>query len=113
MSVQDSANLSVDLKERALQVTTDPDHQFDLSLQLDDLDTAVKIARSVLEPEVETKWRVIGDRALTVWRVDLARESFEKAGALSALAIERGCRSLQQQPERRVQTIWRLRRCSS
>ncbi|KAG1772112.1 chitin synthase-domain-containing protein [Suillus occidentalis] len=53
--------------------------------------TAVEIAHSVSEPEVETKWKV-----------DLARESFEKAGDLSALAIERGCRSLQQQPKRRL-----------
>jgi coatomer subunit beta' len=76
-----------DLKELALQVTTDPDHKFDLSLQLDDLDTAVNIARSVLEPESETKWKAIGDRALTVWRFDLAREAFEKAGDLSALML--------------------------
>ncbi|KAG2741564.1 hypothetical protein P692DRAFT_20822239 [Suillus brevipes Sb2] len=81
------ANPSVDLKELALQVTTDPDHQFDLSLQLDDLDTAVKIARSVLEPEAETKWKAIGDRALMVWRFDLAREAFEKAGDLNALML--------------------------
>ncbi|KAG1772100.1 hypothetical protein EDD22DRAFT_1021100 [Suillus occidentalis] len=53
--VEDSTNLSVDLKERALQVTTDPDHQFDLSPQLDDLDT-----------------------------VDLAQESFEKKLAATA-----------------------------
>ncbi|KAG1738747.1 coatomer WD associated region-domain-containing protein [Suillus lakei] len=76
-----------DLKELALQVTTDPDHKFDLSLQLDDLDTAVEITRSVLESEAETKWKAIGDRALTVWRFDLAREAFEKAGDLSALML--------------------------
>ncbi|KAG1807294.1 coatomer WD associated region-domain-containing protein [Suillus subaureus] len=76
-----------DLKELALQVTTDPDHKFDLSLQLDDLDTAVDIARSALESESETKWKAIGDRALTVWRFDLAREAFEKAGDLSALML--------------------------
>ncbi|KAG1811654.1 coatomer WD associated region-domain-containing protein [Suillus variegatus] len=76
-----------DLKELALQVTTDPDHKFDLSLQLDDLDTAVKIARSVSEPEAEAKWKSIGDRALTVWQFDLAREAFEKAGDLSALML--------------------------
>ncbi|KAG1848914.1 coatomer WD associated region-domain-containing protein, partial [Suillus subluteus] len=88
-----------DLKELALQVTTDPDHKFDLSLQLDDLDTAVNIARSALESESETKWKAIGDRALTVWRFDLAQEAFEK---------RRGCRSSQRQLKRRVQTIWRF-----
>lgn len=68
----------------ALQVTTDPDHKFDLSLQLDDLDAAVEIARAVPELEAESKWKAIGDRALAVWRFDLARESFEKAGDLNA-----------------------------
>ena len=77
----------VDLNELALQVTTDPDHKFDLSLQLDDLDTATEIARSLPEIESETKWKALGDRALALWRFDLARESFEKAGDLSALML--------------------------
>ena len=68
-------------------MTTDPDHKFDLSLQLDDLDTAVSIARSVPDPEAEAKWKALGDRALAVWRFDLARESFEKANDLSALML--------------------------
>ncbi|TFY68559.1 hypothetical protein EVJ58_g935 [Rhodofomes roseus] len=75
------------LKELALQVTTDPDHKFDLSLQLDDLDAAVEIARTTPELEAEAKWKQIGDRALAVWRFDLARESYEKAGDLSALML--------------------------
>ncbi|KAH8092503.1 coatomer beta [Cristinia sonorae] len=75
------------LKELALEITTDPDHKFDLSLQLDDLDAAVEIARTVPELEAEIKWKAIGDRALTVWRFDLARESFERAGDLSALML--------------------------
>lgn len=33
------------------------------------------------------KWKALGDRALTVWRFDLARECFEKAGDLSALML--------------------------
>ncbi|KAI0065970.1 coatomer protein [Artomyces pyxidatus] len=76
-----------DLKELALQVTTDPDHKFDLSLQLDDLDSALDIVRTVPETEAETKWKAVGDRALAVWRFDLARECFEKAGDLSALML--------------------------
>ena len=76
-----------DLKELALQVTSDPDHKFDLSLQLDDLDTALEIARSIPDLEAETKWKALGDRALAVWRFDLARESFEKANDLSALML--------------------------
>ncbi|TFK47007.1 coatomer beta [Heliocybe sulcata] len=76
-----------DLKELALQVATDPDHKFDLAVQLDDLDTALEIARSVPESEAESKWKTLGDRALGVWRFDLARECFEKAKDLSALML--------------------------
>ena len=70
-----------------MEVTTDPDQKFDLSLQLEDLDAAVEIARTVPELQAETKWKAVGDRALAVWRFDLARESFEKAGDLSALML--------------------------
>lgn len=76
-----------DLKELALEVTTDPDHKFDLSLQLDDLDKALDIVREVPELEAEMKWKSLGDRALATWRFDLARESFEKAGDLNALML--------------------------
>jgi len=75
------------LKELALKVTNDPDHKFDLSLQLDDLDTALEITRTVPELEAEPKWKAIGDKALAVWRFDLARECFEKSGDLSALML--------------------------
>ncbi len=78
---------STDLKELAFQVTTDPDHKFDLALQLDDLDSALEIVRSVPDTEAETKWKAVGDRALAVWRFDLARECFEKAGDLNALML--------------------------
>ena len=37
--------------------------------------------------EAETKWKAVGDRALAVWRFDLARECFERAGDLSALML--------------------------
>jgi len=75
------------LTELALEVTTDPDHKFDLSLQLDDLGTATEIARGLPDTEAESKWKVLGDRALALWRFDLARESFEKAGDLSSLML--------------------------
>jgi hypothetical protein len=43
--------------------------------------------RAVPDTEAETKWKAVGDRALTVWRFDLARECFEKAGDLNALML--------------------------
>ncbi|KAF5321445.1 hypothetical protein D9619_000081 [Psilocybe cf. subviscida] len=76
-----------DLKELALAISTDADHRFDLALSLDDLDTAVEIARGVPEHEAEVKWKALGDRALTVWRFDLAREAFERANDYSALML--------------------------
>jgi len=76
-----------DLKELAMEVTTDPDHKFDLALQLDDLDTALTITKSVPELEAETKWKALGDRALAVWRFDLAKDCFERAGDLGALTL--------------------------
>ncbi|KAJ3825234.1 coatomer WD associated region-domain-containing protein [Lentinula raphanica] len=96
-----------DLKELALQIATDPDHKFDLALQLDDLDTALEIVQAESEvslptpPELEptptksteinpesiTKWKALGDRALAAWRFDLAKECFENAGDLSALML--------------------------
>lgn len=68
-------------------MTADTDHKFDLSLQLDDLDGALEIAKSLSPPESDVKWKAIGDRALNIWRFDLARECFEKAGDLSALLL--------------------------
>ena len=76
-----------DLKELALQITTDADQKFDLALSLDDLDTALQITHTIPENESEAKWKALGDRALTIWRFDLAKECFEKAGDLSALML--------------------------
>ncbi|KAH8102795.1 coatomer WD associated region-domain-containing protein [Phellopilus nigrolimitatus] len=73
----------LDLWGLAIQVTTDPDHKFDLSLQLDDLE----IMRTIPDAEAETKWKAVGDRTLAMWRFDLARECFERAGDLSALML--------------------------
>ncbi|KAF8733449.1 hypothetical protein AX14_003844 [Amanita brunnescens Koide BX004] len=76
-----------DMKELAIQITTDPEHKFELALSLDDLDAATEIARSVPEHEAEHKWKSIGDRALAVWRFELAKEAFERANDLSALLL--------------------------
>lgn len=75
------------MKELAIQITTDPEHKFDLALSLDDLDAATEIARTVPEHEAEHKWKSIGDRALAIWRFELAKEAFERANDLSALSL--------------------------
>lgn len=75
------------MKELALQVATDPDQQFDLAIQLDDLDKALDLARASPDGGAEMKWRTVGDKALAAWRMDLAQECFERAGDLSALLL--------------------------
>lgn len=78
---------SPDLKELALEVSTDPDHKFDLAIQLDDLDTALALARSSPHLGSQSKWRTVGDRALASWKVGLAEECFKMANDLSALLL--------------------------
>ena len=77
----------VDLKEQALHLTTDADHKFDLAIGLNDVETALSIARTTPAPENEAKWKVVGDRALGIWRFDLAQECFQNAGDVSSLFL--------------------------
>ncbi|WWD16221.1 hypothetical protein CI109_100647 [Kwoniella shandongensis] len=76
-----------DLKELALNVSTDPDHRFDLAISLNDLETALSLVRAAPQAGSQAKWKVVGDKALSAWQMDLAQESFEKAGDLPALLL--------------------------
>lgn len=76
-----------DQKRLALEVSTDPDHQFDLAIALDDFDTALSIARNGPQVGSEPRWRTIGDKALARWNLPLAEECFLKAEDLSALLL--------------------------
>jgi len=73
-----------DFKELALEVSTDQEHKFDLAIQLERLDEAVAIAR---ESDSESKWKMLGDSAMTKWRVNLAEECFIHAKDLSGLLL--------------------------
>jgi coatomer subunit beta' len=77
----------VDLKELALSVSTDPDHRFDLAIGLNDLEKALELVRAVPEAGSQAKWKTVGDKALAAWQMDLAQESYEKAGDLAALLL--------------------------
>jgi coatomer subunit beta' len=79
--------LTADLKELALQVSTDPDHKFDLAIGINDLETALTLVRAAPEAGSETKWKVVGDKALAAWQLDLAQEAFEKSKDLAALLL--------------------------
>jgi coatomer subunit beta' len=71
-------------KEQALEVATDPEHRFDLALSLNDLETALEIARVA---NVEHKWKAIGDAALSSWNLALAQECFTHAKDVGSLLL--------------------------
>lgn len=71
-------------KEMALEVATDPEHRFELSLSLNDLETALEIAR---EANVEHKWKIVGDAAMTGWNLALAQECFANAKDVGSLLL--------------------------
>lgn len=43
--------------------------------------------RAVPEAGSQVKWKTVGDKALAAWQMDLAQESYEKAGDLAALLL--------------------------
>lgn len=72
-------------KDLALEVATDPEHRFDLALSLNDLETALEIAR---EANAEShKWKIIGDAALSGWNLKLAEECFTNAKDFGSLLL--------------------------
>ncbi|KAK4125829.1 hypothetical protein N657DRAFT_708916 [Parathielavia appendiculata] len=55
-------------KELALEVATDPEHEFDLALALNQPDIARKMARKA---DPDHKWKTLGDAGLATWDVPL------------------------------------------
>ena len=77
-------------KEQALAVSADPEHRFELSLQLGELKLAYQLA---LEAQSEHKWKQLADLATTKCQFDLAQECLSKAqdfGGLLLLATASG-----------------------
>ncbi|KAJ3161160.1 Coatomer subunit beta' [Geranomyces michiganensis] len=72
------------LKEQALAVSADPEHRFDLAIQLQRMDLAYEIAQTL---EQEEKWKVVGDKALELWQFDLADECLRNAKDLEGLLL--------------------------
>jgi coatomer subunit beta' len=71
-------------KEEALNVTTDLEHRFELSMGLMQLNVAYDIAN---ELNHEHKWKLLGDTSLQAWNYRLAIESYKKAGDLENLFL--------------------------
>jgi coatomer subunit beta' len=70
--------------KQALQVSTDPEHRFDLSLKIEDLDTALTLAREFESPQ---KWSQLADIATTQNKFDLVEECLTKANDLGGLLL--------------------------
>lgn len=73
-----------DQKELALSIATDPDHRFELAIALNHLSEALTISKA--HPS-EHRWKLIGDKALENWDINLATECFTEAGDLAALLL--------------------------
>lgn len=71
-------------KDQALEIATDSEHRFELALGLGQLQIALQLAR---EADVEHKWKIVGDAALTSWNLALAVECFKHAHDLSSLLL--------------------------
>jgi len=77
-------------KSQAMAVTCDPEHKFDLAIQLGDLDIAYELAK---EAESEQKWKQLSELATSRCRFDLAQECLHQAqdfGGLLLLASSAG-----------------------
>ncbi|KAE9585861.1 putative coatomer, WD associated region, tetratricopeptide-like helical domain-containing protein [Lupinus albus] len=70
--------------EEALEVATDPDYRFDLAIQLARLDVAKIIA---VEVQSESKWKQLGELAMSSGKLAMAEECLEHAMDLSGLLL--------------------------
>jgi coatomer subunit beta' len=75
---------SQDLKELALDITSDDDQRFDLSIQLGKLDVATEIAEKT---NSVAKWRVLGDKATAAFKFKLAEQCLIKSNDLNGLLL--------------------------
>jgi len=72
--------------KQALNVTTDPDHKFELAIFLGELKIAHDIAENDKDDAVH-KWRQISELALTKWQFKLAEKAMWRANDFSGLLV--------------------------
>ncbi|XP_059285920.1 coatomer subunit beta'-2-like [Lycium ferocissimum] len=70
--------------EEALEVATDPDYRFELAIQLGKLDIAQEIAAVA---QSESKWKQLGDLAMSSGRLEMAEDCLKHANDLSGLLL--------------------------
>uniref|UniRef100_A0A3Q7J9P5 Coatomer subunit beta' n=1 Tax=Solanum lycopersicum TaxID=4081 RepID=A0A3Q7J9P5_SOLLC len=70
--------------EEALEVATDPDYRFELAIQLGKLEIAKEIAAVA---QSESKWKQLGDLAMSSGKLEMAEECLKHANDLSGLLL--------------------------
>src|SRR5689334_20679222 len=84
------------LKEQALQVSTDFDHRFELALELQKLELGLQLlqrqetkrAQEGLSVDgLSSKWKQLGDLALSLWEISLAEKCWLKSNDLGSLLM--------------------------
>ncbi|XP_054781260.1 coatomer subunit beta'-2-like [Prosopis cineraria] len=70
--------------EDALEVATDPDYRFELAMQLGRLEVAKSIATEV---QSESKWKQLGELAMSTGKLEMAEECLKNAMDLSGLLL--------------------------
>ena len=75
-------------KEKAMHVSTDPEHKFELAIQLKDLQIAEKLSQ---EANSHTKWKQLADLAISLHKFQLAEQCLEKANDFNGLLLLATC----------------------
>lgn len=80
------------LKEEALAVTKDSDQKFDLALELEKLDIAHELMTQLKETDKDTteansKWKRLGDLALSRGNLELSEKCAEASGDMAGLLL--------------------------
>ncbi|RID50062.1 hypothetical protein BRARA_H00818 [Brassica rapa] len=70
--------------EDALEIATDPDYRFELAIQLGRLEIAKEIAEEV---QSESKWKQLGELAMSSGKLQLAEDCMKYATDLSGLLL--------------------------
>ncbi|KAA8535000.1 hypothetical protein F0562_030003 [Nyssa sinensis] len=70
--------------EKALEVATDPDYRFDVAIQLGRLEIAKEIA---IEAQSESKWKQLGELAMSTGKLEMAEECLLHGMDLSGLLL--------------------------
>ncbi|KAH9714549.1 Coatomer subunit beta'-2 [Citrus sinensis] len=70
--------------EEAIEVATDPDYRFELAIQLGRLEVAQEIATEV---QSESKWKQLGELAMSTGKLEMAEGCMKQAMDLSGLLL--------------------------